>query len=213
MRSPSMPPPWRPPTLVAPCRWLANPLPRKDITMNQILSRRRLLAATAIVPAAVVLAACPGPVAVPAFVAALQSVGQDVLLAMPQLLKAGLSGATAATVNTAINAISQVGNDVSAASTATQGQSALIQIEGYVNAIAPDVLPFLPLIPGGSIIAIVIAALPAIEAMLNFAASLLSAEAKAVAATAQVPAPAASTLRRMGATVDPSQAALEELLR
>jgi hypothetical protein len=136
---------------------------------------------------------------------------------MPQLTKAGLSGATVTTVSTAITAISAAGNDISAAATATQGQSTLIQIEGYVNAIAPDVLPFVSLIPGGGILALVIAALPAIEAMLNFAVSLLSAEAKTIAVAATPPTPAPTSAARMAATAPganpTSAAALAELLR
>ena len=179
--------------------------------MNPI-TRRDLIYGAALIPVGIALADC-SPNVEPTFVAALQAVGQEISLALPQLQKAGLSNNLAGTIAKAITAIEAAASGVGMATTATQGQSVLIQIEGDINAIVPVVAPFVALVPGGAIISLVIAALPAIEAMVNFGVSLLSNQAKQVAATAVVPTPAAGSLARSEAPIDPAQAALAELLR
>jgi predicted small secreted protein len=156
------------------------------------------------------LAGCAGASGqIPLYVAALRAVGQQALLSLPQLKTAGLSGPTADTIAKALTEISTVGQAISDAASATDGQSTLIKIEGYINAIAPLAVPFAALVPGGALIGLVVAALPAIEFAVNLTVSLLTPPAKVLASTAPKPAGAA---RGVIAVLTPEQA-LAELLR
>ncbi len=165
--------------------------------MERMISRRTaLLAGTS----TLALSACSlsGGGGLPSVVVAgFQAIAQEVQLALPQLQAAGLSGTAANTVTTIIGGVQAAARVVSAVSTPTQGSSTLTTIESYVNEIAPLVAPFVSLVPGGGIIALVIAALPELEAALNFTVSLLSAQAKQIAAAAT---PASAVPGRVGLT-------------
>lgn len=169
-----------------------------------MIGRRDLLRASALTPLAGLMACAGGSQAVPQWMTAIQAVGQEFALVLPQLQQAGMPASDAATAQQVIAQIQQAATAVGTASSATQGQSALIQIEGAINAIAPIALPFVSLIPGGSILGLIIVALPAIETMLNVTVSLLSAPAKQIAATA--PAAAPTTPTAAAAPLDPAQA-------
>lgn len=166
--------------------------------MNTIVSRRRLLAATSLVPIAFALDACNGTAGLlaPIAVSAFQAVGKEAVLIAPQLVQYGLSQADADNIVAGAKIVAAVAGAITGTSTALQGADTLSKIEAYVNAVAPIVAPFAPLIPGGTVIGLVIVALPEIEMAINFGASLLSQMAKQVAATAP-PLPAAAA--RVGA--------------
>ena len=149
--------------------------------------RRQLLASTALIPVAMLLAGCPSAgTQVPLFVSAIKAIGQQALLSLPQLQAAGLSGASAAKAQTIVDQIEKIAGAISDAATATDGQSTLIKIEGYINALAPIVATFASLIPGGAVIGLVVAALPAIEFAVNMTVSLLTPTAKAIASSAPI---------------------------
>lgn len=175
-----------------------------------MLTRRELLRSTALVPVGLLLAKCSMPATQIAATAAaaIEAVGTEAANIMPELEKAGLSGADATTAQTVISEMESVANTVSATSTQAQGQAALTQIEDYVNALAPLVTPFLPMIPGGGTIGIIIAAIPAIEPLIDFGVSMLSAQAQALAAPPAATAPVPGM-----APVSPAQAAMLELIR
>jgi hypothetical protein len=179
--------------------------------MNQ-LTRRQALA----LMGTTTLAACAGGSAlVPSWVGAIEAIGQQVALDAPQLKVAGLPAASLTQVSSIDGQIESAAAAIGAESTATQGQSTLIQIEGYVNAVAPIVEPFLETaagaaVPGGGFaIALIVAALPALEFALNMTVSQLTAQAQAIGAKAVLPA---SAVFGSGA-MDRSQQALNELLR
>lgn len=183
------------------------------------MNRRFIITAAAMLPIGYVvsgMSSCGGGVAtqVPLYVAAIEAVGQQALLALPQLIGAGLSGTAASSATTIINQISNVGKAISAAATATESQNSLIQIEGYINALAPIVASFASVIPGGAIIGLIVAALPAIEFAVNLGVTLLSPQAQQLAATA--PPVAAAPTGRMGdalpTAASRSQAYLNQLI-
>jgi hypothetical protein len=165
-----------------------------------MLTRRALLRSTALVPVSVLVVSCapapsvtmtPNPV--PQWLAALQAIGTIGLNAIPELKSAGLVGTGAAQATTIIQNVVSAASAISASSTATQGQSVLIQIEGDANALAPIIAPFLPLIPGGGVIGLIFAALPLIEAGVNLGVSLLSPKVTAMAAAVPTRVPMAGT--------------------
>lgn len=178
--------------------------------MDQI-DRRALLALAASAP---ILAACPAG-QIPLYVSAIQSLGQDALLVMPQLTAAGLSGNAASTAANIVNGITAAAGIIGATSTQAQGATALTQIELYINALAPFAASFAGLVPGGSMIGLIVAALPAIEEAVNLVVTLITNEAKSLAATAPKPAAAmrsTATVLTGPALLTPNQA-LAELLR
>jgi hypothetical protein len=177
-----------------------------------------------------------------AWVSAVQSIGQEFLVVQPELTALGVSPNASVTVpgtSVSLNGqaitiagvsvpFSQLGPDANnlaaaldAASSASQGQSTLITIEAYVNALTPIIWPIVqPIVasasPGaGLAIGLIVASLPAAEQLLNFGVdfskTFLSGQAQQLAALA--PPPAAS-LRFGGAapTLTPSQQALVELM-
>jgi len=115
-----------------------------------------------------------------------------------QLVAAGMKigSGTATTVQTILTQIQNAAAALTPVSTAVQGQSVLQQVESYINTLIPIAQPFLAMIPGaGSILAIVVAALPAIEAGFNMVVSFLTPATTAVAA----PSPTAAALNPVAA--------------
>lgn len=174
------------------------------------MSRRRVLSGAAMLSAGGVLAACAGggsnPTPAPSTISALAAaafgaIASEAQLALPQLEQAGLNLGQAPQVKQWLSAIAQAAAGITASSTQAQGQSALQVIETDANDIAPIVETIAPLIPGGSIIGLVFAALPEIEVLINLGSSLLAPVVQQVAKTAP-PAPAAV---RLGAGPDVSR--------
>jgi hypothetical protein len=132
----------------------------------------------------------------------IQALGTEASAIYQQLVAGGMkvSSATASTVQTILNGIQSAASSLTAANAATLGQSILAQVEGYINALAPLVAPFVT--GGGStILQIALMALPAIETGFNMLVSLLTPAAKAL-----VPAPTPTA-----AAVTPAQA-LQQLI-
>ena len=183
------------------------------------LTRRRLIAATPMIPIGLALADCAalgtaaGTALAPAAASAIEAIGQyfvNNVLSAIQGAGASISSSTLGTITQIVNSIGQAAAGISTATTQTQGQSTLQTIEGYVNNLAPVVAPFLSLIPGaGPILTIAFAALPAIEGLVNLGSSLLTPLVSQIAA-APVPSPAPAAGRRLGAAapvrVSPNQA-------
>ncbi len=161
--------------------------------MNQTISRRDLFRGAAMVPVGIALASCAGGNQVPAWVAAIAAIGREAVLILPQLVAAGLPGAAASQAAAIIGSIQNVAQTISAASTAAQGQAALGQIEIYINAVAPIVADYAGLVPGGSILGLIVAALPAVELAVNVIVDLLTPQAKALAGTAPTAIPSTPT--------------------
>ena len=163
----------------------------------QSVSRRRLLTLAAGGSLAAVLAGCgttgggsTTTTTVSGWVQAFQALAAEAQLIVPELTAVGLGGNTLTSVQAIVGDIESVLSGVSTAMTQTQGQSVLAQVEGYINNLAPLVLPFVSLIPGGSVIGLIVAALPAIEVLVNFGISALTPVTAQLAASA--PAPTAS---------------------
>jgi hypothetical protein len=114
------------------------------------------------------------------------------------------------------NQIAAAANAITAANAAAQGQSTLTQIELYANALAPIVEPYVAMAanaaaPGsGIIVALVFAALPEIELLLNVTVSELTPIVKQIAAQAPAPLAAAPRALLPGAVPTPY---LDELHR
>lgn len=121
---------------------------------------------------------------VPGWVAALQAVATEVSSIMPQLTAAGLTGSAASKAQGIIAQIEKALGAIGSASTAADGQSVLATVETYINSLAPLVEPFVAAIPGGSIVGLIVAALPAIELAVNMLVTLLTPQAQALANTA-----------------------------
>lgn len=175
----------------------------------RMLSRRTLLMASAVAP----LAGCStlnsfvGNTTVPQWVTALQAVAAEVGQILPQLQQyVSVPAATASEITAAVSGMQQVLSGVSTSWSQAQGESALQQIETYINNIAPLVLPILTAagvsIPGGAIISLIIASLPAIEAAVGMVLSALSSTSVQVAQVAVPPSSAASA--RLRATFAPT---------
>ena len=160
----------------------------------QSVSRRRLLTLAAGGSLAAVLAGCgttgggtTTTTTASNWVQAFQALAAEAQLIVPELTAVGLGGNTLTSVQAIVGDIESVLSGVSTAMTQTQGQSVLAQVEGYINNLAPLVLPFVSLIPGGSVIGLIVAALPAIEALVNFGISELSSVTAQLAASAPAP--------------------------
>jgi hypothetical protein len=154
-------------------------------------SRRRFLLLGAAALALPVFGCATTPNTTPAWVAALQAIATEASSILPQLAAVGLSGAALASAQTIVKEIQAALSAIGVASTVSQGQAVLQQVETYINALAPLVLPFVAAVPGGTIIGLVVAALPAVETALNFVASLLTPVAQQLAASAP-PLPASA---------------------
>lgn len=120
----------------------------------------------------------------PTWLAGLQAVATEAAQIVPELTAVGLNGSALATVETAVSAIQKAVSALNAASTTLQGASVLVTIENYINVIAPVVVPFVAAVPGGATIALIVAALPAIEVAVNFGVSLLSPTALGLSTSA-----------------------------
>ncbi len=174
------------------------------------------------------------------WVAAEQALGQEFTVVAPELAQFGINASgpvtipsfkigniTVPPVTTTVQGVgslaSQLTAAVGAASTVAQGQTTLIKIETYTNALVPVIWPVLsPYVtaanPGvGLTLGLIVASLPALEGMLNFAVdfggTLLSGDAQALAKLASPVAPVV-TANRLGAALAPtSQDYLNELMR
>jgi hypothetical protein len=165
-----------------------------------MITRRTLLLTGA---SSIALAACSTSTTttvntqVPVWAAALKAVLTEIVSVLPQLQAVGLSGTALTQAQTIIGQIETALSAIGAASSASQGATTLATVESYINALAPLVLPFVGLVPGGSVIGLIIAALPEIELALNFVISLLTPQAKSIAATAP-PLPASAPFNMFG---------------
>lgn len=166
------------------------------------ITRRSLLITAA--PGALALAGCgtTTPSTTAAWVTELQAIGTMVTQILPQLVSVGLPASTQASVATIVGEIQQALAGVNAAMSQSQGASVLATIENYINDLAPLVLPFVSLIPGGSVIGLIVAALPAIEAAINIVSSLTT---QSVTLASTAPKLAASARLRGASTVQISQ--------
>lgn len=159
------------------------------------LTRRRALRAVLLGGAAIALAGCGTPTtgSVSVWVAGLQAIETEVQAILPQIASAvSIPAATLAEITSILSAITSALSAISSASSTLTGASVLAQVEGYINALAPLILPFLSAIPGGGVIGLIVAALPAIEAALNFISSLTS---QALSLASAAPALASARLR------------------
>lgn len=169
------------------------------------LSRRNLLkiaiGAAAMVPVATLLG-CPGTTtSVSSWVQVIEDIGTEAVDIVPQLEAAGMSAASGSTVQSIVTEIQAAASAIGSSSTATQGQSTLQQIEGYINSLAPLVAPFVALVPGGAVISIIIAALPLAESALNMITALTS-QAQSLAAQPASAALKANSLAAAQAAAD-----------
>jgi len=181
----------------------------------QILSRRKFIALSGVAAIAVPLAGCAGlpftPTLVQSAVTAIQAIGTEITQFLPQISSvAGISTSTVSAIATVVGLIQQAASAVGTATTQSSGAAILTQIETYINDLAPLVLPFLSLIPGGNILGIIIAALPAIEAAVGIVSQLIT-QAASLAATAP-PLPASARFG-IGAAGSVSQAYLNLLVQ
>ena len=178
----------------------------------QPITRRTLLSSVA-PGAALIAAGCAGVSVsgqIPATVlAGIQAIGTEITQILPLIsTAANIPASTVTEINSIVAQIQQATSVLSTASTASAGTSTLQTIETYINDLAPLVAPFLSLIPGvGSVLGLIIAALPALEAAAGILISLLSPAASAIPAPAL---PASARLRGTPTTM--SQAYLNMLI-
>lgn len=192
---------------------------------NLNINRRHALA---LLGSTALLAGCTAA-QVAQWVAAEQAIAQEFTIVQPELIALGYNPAQKITIDgvaldiTGIAGLIQnVTTALSAASTVSEGQSTLIMIETYVNAMTPVIWPVVePLIvaanPGaGLTIGLIVAALPAVEGLLNFAVdfgkTFLTAEAAQLAETAPKAATSLVFHRETGALLTPAEQALALLL-
>ena len=144
-----------------------------------MLSRRTLLFTTA--PAALALAGCAttgGTTTfnIGAFAQAIQAVSDELGAVLSALPTGSIAAGTLATIQTIIGDIKTVASGVGSVTTPAAGTSLLTTIEGYLNQLAPIILPLLSVIPGigpaMGILGIIVAALPAIEALVGMVTAL-----------------------------------------
>jgi hypothetical protein len=174
------------------------------------ISRRRtfaLLGGASLIP---LLARCT-PAETAAWVAAEEAIGQEFAAVAPELAGLGVNVNTsftvagqAVTVGGVAALVSNATSALSAASADSVGQTTLVKIEAYINTMTGAIWPVIgPVVsaaspPVGFTIGLIVAAMPAIEGMLNFAVdfggTLLSADALALAKLAPQPASARFTM-------------------
>lgn len=165
-----------------------------------VLSRRKFISMTSVAAVAVPLAGCGILPVIPvaSWVAGIQAIGTEIATLLPGLAGiAGIPASTVAQITQIITEIEQIAAGIGIASSASAGQTALQAIEALINTLAPLLLPILSLIPGGAIIGIIVAALPAIEAALGMVISLLTPPAMALSARA----PSLTSSRLRGSAV------------
>lgn len=119
---------------------------------------------------------------IPIWASEIGTLGATITELTPEMVAAGMPQSAATAMGTIVSNITKAASALNVASTTSQGQSTLGQIEGYINALIPIITPFLSLVPGGSVITIILAGLPAIELALNFASQLSPAAQALVAA-------------------------------
>jgi len=145
-----------------------------------MLSRRTLLFTTA--PAALALAGCATTNGVTtfnvaAFAQAIQAISDQVGQFVAELPAGTIAASTLKVIQTIVGDIQTVAAGVAGVTTPAAGQSLLTTIEGYLNQLAPILLPLISAIPGigaaASIIGIIVAALPEIEAIVGMVTALI----------------------------------------
>ena len=176
------------------------------------LTRRRLLA-TAAPAAALALAGCASGsgTTTSTWIAALEAIGTELASVLPLLQSSGAIPVAAISQATVIiNDILSVLAAINSASTMLTGYSVLTQIEGYLNALASVIAPYLSLIPGvGTVVGLIVMALPAIELAVNLLVSLISPQLQALASAAPA-LPLSAKLR--GANASQVSQVYEQLL-
>jgi hypothetical protein len=179
-------------------------------------SRRRLLILGASVSALALTGCATIPGQIPAWLQGLQAILEEAPSIIPQLQNFGLSGSALATAQQVVADIEQVLNGIGNATTAAEGLSILQQVETYINTLAPIALAVIPasvLGPAGTVIGLVIAALPAIEAGVNMLVSALSPIAKQIATPAAASRRYRSVFGAAGADLASSQLYLNLLIQ
>jgi len=148
----------------------------------QISRRKILLSAVAMSPLLMAGSCINNIPANPSvWISGIQAIATEISQIVGMLSTAGVSPSVIAQVQSIVASIQAAAAAVGTAVTQTAGQSILTQIEGYINALVPILQPFLSLIPGiGSIMGIIVIALPAIEAALNIIIGALSPAAIAL---------------------------------
>jgi len=163
-----------------------------------LLTRRSLLATAAPAALAIGLAGCGTTISGitntvttvgPTVIAALQALGTMFAQVVPQLAPFGLTGTSQSEALSIISTIESALSGVGSTLTLSQGQSILTVVENSLNTLAPIILAAIPAaalaaIPGGSIIGLIVAALPAIEAGVNFLVSLIGQAASSLKTSA-----------------------------
>lgn len=165
------------------------------------MNRRQFLALTG----ATALAGCAGlTTSVPIYVAAIQAIGKEAVSIMPQLESAAtaLGIAIPANAPAIVNDIISVAGGVGNAATAAQGHDALTQIETYINTLAPLAVPIITAFApsAGAALGLIVAALPAIEGLVDIIITELTPLAQSLAQDA--PAPPATAAQRLGAAAN-----------
>jgi hypothetical protein len=170
--------------------------------VEQQITRRRVIQIAGYTFVLPVLDACSGS-STGDFATAIQALGAEFADDLPLLQAAGLPVSSSAAG--IIGSISSIAGAISSAATPTQGATTLQTIEQDINAVAPIIAPFAAGVPA---LGIAIAAIPAIEALVNIGVTLLTPAAQALAAK-----PAASaSLAGSTTSLSPSQVALQQLL-
>jgi hypothetical protein len=169
-----------------------------------LTSRRRLMSLMLAAGVSMTAAACAGnnvnttiSTIAPALLAGLEAIGTEVsqILPMIQSVGANIPASTVSAIQTAITGIEAAVSGIGAASSASNGASILQTVETYINDLAAALSPFLSLIPGvGPIIGLIVAALPALEAVAGIIISLVQPVAAAFKTLAP-PLPASARLK------------------
>lgn len=192
---------------------------------EQLFNRRRFLLGTTAIIATPILASCtstsgggstPSVTLISGTALAFLQSGLGEFQQIEALVKTG-GGNIPATVDTGISDAISVLGALNSASTETQGETALNQVIGDINGIAPVVVPIITAInPAiGTGLGLFVAALPAGMALFNLAvASFQQLTPTAQQLAKAAPAPATSLPYRGAATAPPSSTDyLNELLR
>jgi hypothetical protein len=170
------------------------------------LDRREFARSLAIFAAAPLLTRC-AQVESANWQAAIQSIGSDWAAVAPELSELGvnvsttinLPGGGTTTVSGLTSLVQNATSAITSVSTETEGQSVLVKVEAYVNVLVPIIWPIVqPMItaanPGvGLTLGLIVADLPAIEGLLNFATQLTE---DALQLAKLAPAPASARYHR-----------------
>lgn len=165
--------------------------------------------------------------AVARWVAGEQAVAQEFAVVAPELAALGYNVGTPISVDGVTVTIPSTAADLAnltsalgVASQVSQGQPILVKVEAYINAITPVIWPIVgPMVtaanPGvGLALGLIVASLPALEGLLNFAVdfgkTLLTPQAASLATLA--PRSVGGALGRVSGALPPD-VALDELIR